>query len=233
MITARQEEIKNWFNKTYSNRGNAYLRPKSAYSILLNHLQPKKGKYLDVACGLGRMLSCLDSNTMEAYGIDLSDIAIEKAHKNVPEAKLEIGNAETLPYPDDFFDYISCIGSLERMLDLDQVLQEQKRVAKKNASFCFMVRNSKNFTWRIKNFFGLKNNSGNQNAKDLDQWEAVFKKNGFTIQQKYPDQWILHRALQIISIGILRPNPKRKFPRFLPLRLSHEFIFILNLKEDA
>jgi ubiquinone/menaquinone biosynthesis C-methylase UbiE len=228
MLLSRQEEIKNWFNNTYSTRGNSYLRPKSAYFILLNHLKPIKGKYLDVACGLGRMLSCIESKDLETFGIDLSEVAIEKAKVNVPRAKLSVGNAESLPYPDNYFDYISCIGSLERMLNLERVLQEKQRVAKQDASFCFMVRNSRNFTWRIKEFFKLKNNNGHQTAKDLDQWIEIFEQFGFEIKGIFPDQWILHRIVQIFSFGIISPSPKRKFPRLLPLSLSHEFIFILK-----
>ncbi len=228
MHLSRQEEIKSWFNNTYLTRGESYLRPQAAYLILLNHLRPKKGKYLDVACGLGRMLSCIDNKDIETYGVDLSEVAIKKAKNNVPGANLRIANAEVLPYEDNYFDYLSCIGSLERMLDLDKVLQETKRVTKKDALICFMVRNSKNFTWRFKELFKLKNKKGNQNAKDLEQWMELFENTGFKIEQIYPDQWMLHRIVQIMSFGIISPRPSRSFPQLLPLNLSHEFIFILN-----
>ncbi|AOR29238.1 hypothetical protein FORMB_22200 [Formosa sp. Hel1_33_131] len=37
IVSMQQEKIKNWFDKTYSQRGNLYLRPKEAYQILNNY----------------------------------------------------------------------------------------------------------------------------------------------------------------------------------------------------
>ena len=41
IVPDKQEKIKDWFDKTYSLRGQSYLRPKEAYQILINHLKPQ------------------------------------------------------------------------------------------------------------------------------------------------------------------------------------------------
>ncbi len=52
-----QKNIADWFNNTYTQRGDMYLRPVKSYSIYLELLKVKKGQnILDVACGLGRLL---------------------------------------------------------------------------------------------------------------------------------------------------------------------------------
>ena len=230
IVPDKQEKIKDWFDKTYSLRGQSYLRPKEAYQILINHLKPQSGKFLDVACGLGRLVSCLEGTKLEAFGVDISGVAVQKAKKAVPFADIRQGNAENLPFKNNSFDYVSCIGSLERMIHLDNALNEQKRVAKSNARFCYMVRNSENFTWRLKTILGLKNTKGHQGAKSLVEWKSLFEKHHFEIINIYPDQWALHRLLQFLSFGILKPMATRKFSTFIPLKYAHEFIIVLNMK---
>jgi len=137
-----QNQIKDWFNKTYSLRGTMYLRPVRAYRIFPEILNIKKGdKLLDVASGLGRMLEASKEYGADLNGIDISDVAVAKAKVIVPEANIQVANAEKMPFDDNTFDFISCLGSLERMIDLDQVLSEIQRVSKPNAKFCFLVRN--------------------------------------------------------------------------------------------
>jgi len=146
--STRQQEIANWFDKTYSRRGEWYLRPVKAYYIFLELLkvQPKES-VLDVACGLGRLLEAAREYNCELTGVDISKVAVEKAKKNVPDAHIQWANAEALPFDDDEFDVITCLGSLERMLNLSQVLHEMKRVTTAKARFCFLVRNENTATW--------------------------------------------------------------------------------------
>ena len=100
-----QETIKDWFDNTYATRGEWYLRPVKAYYIFWELLQVRpQTKLLDVACGLGRLLEAGESYPCERYGIDLSSVAVEKAKAKVPSAKIVQGNAERLPYEDNYFD---------------------------------------------------------------------------------------------------------------------------------
>ncbi|MBX2840745.1 MAG: class I SAM-dependent methyltransferase, partial [Flammeovirgaceae bacterium] len=149
MITETQIEVKNWFDQTYSHKGFKYLRPVNAYYIFATLLQPKPGsKHLDVACGLGLMLKALEKNDVKTYGIDLSSEAIKQCKTFCLDAIVEEGNAEKLTFNDETFDSITCIGSLERMLNREKALSEQFRVAKSGAEICYMVRNAENFTWK-------------------------------------------------------------------------------------
>ena len=229
----QQEKIKNWFDKTYKSRGEYYLRPVVAYEVF-RKLVPysRESKLLDIACGLGRFLTVFQGKVAELHGIDLSDIAVEKAKNNVPDARIVCGNAENLPYPDSSFDVISCIGSLERFLNLEKALNEQFRVAKTGAHFCFMVRNSKTLSWRIKSILGIRNKKGHQDAKTLSEWKNLFEKMGFSIINIVPDQWPVNRIFWWLSLrGILELPYKNLRSAFLPLEYVNEFIFILKKNE--
>lgn len=148
MVENQQQTIKAWFDKTYLARGEMYLRPKEAYYIFAELLQVKPNtKVLDVACGLGRMLEVgLDYNA-ECCGVDISSVAVEKAKLKLPKAEILEANAEALPFNDNMFDFVTCLGSLERMLDKDKVPQDIKRVTTADARICFMVRNSNSWRW--------------------------------------------------------------------------------------
>ncbi len=224
-----QQAVKRWFDHTYRNRGFSYLRPLSAYFIFKKLLDPKPGtRHLDVACGPGLMLKTLENTGVKAYGIDISTEAIIKCRQFCKEAVVHEGNAENLPFADEYFDSITCLGSLERMLNRDQALSEQMRVAKKGAEFCFMVRNSENFTWKyIWKPLNLYNKKGHQDALNLTKWIELFENNGFEIVEVHPDHWPYYRLIKTISPWRKIDTGKiRKFP--LNLNLAYEFIFHLR-----
>ena len=184
-----QLEIKNWFDHTYKKWGFMYLRPQAAYEIFAEILKPKKGdKHLDVACGLGLLLNTMANRQVNVHGVDLSEEAISKASQYCPSANIQQANAEFLPFEDETFDSITCIGSLERMLDREKALKEQARVAKKDARLCLMVRNSEHFVWKyFWKPFGIRNQKGHQDAMNLKEWTELFEKAQLKVEAVYPD----------------------------------------------
>ncbi len=230
--TQEQQAIKQWFDKTYSSHGELYLRPKEAYIIYAELLQLKKGMhFLDVACGLGRMLEVGADYGVDNYGIDLSEVAVAKTKAKLPDAHILEANAEKIPFEDSIFDAVTCLGSLERMLNHAKVLTEIKRVSKPNATFCFLVRNSNSWRWLVtKKLFGTINKTAHQDAKTMEEWRMLFLENGFEIKDCLPDQWPVMNVLRLLSFGFFRPFHKKQ-PSVLPLRFANEFIFILTKKK--
>jgi len=214
-----QEQIKHWFNKTYQKRAVQYLRPVEAYEIYLKLLATEKGKsILDIACGPGQMLKAAKKQGLQLSGIDIAEVAIDYAKAALPEANLKVANAENLPFEDEQFNYITCLGSLERFINIEVALKEMLRVAHKDARFCFLVRNSERPSWKIvKEKLGFINKAGHQGAKSLNAWSAIFKSAGFKINRIHHDQW-----------------PKTRWSRWFSLNSKlwavdyQKFIFILS-----
>ncbi len=228
-INHKQQQVKEWFDKIYRTKGFSYLRAQPAYEIFTSLLEVKPGKkHLDIACGLGLMLKTMADRGLQCYGIDISDEAVTRAKKYCPEATIKVANAEKLPFPDNTFDYITCLGSLERMFNREKVIREQLRVAKTSARFCFMVRNSEHFIWRFfLRPFGLDNKKGHQDALNIQEWISLFESCGLTIDRITRDHWPYYKTLSILwpftKIDTSRPL------RFLfPVSWSYEFIFILK-----
>lgn len=226
-----QNKVKNWFDVTYKNRKFTYLRPEEAYEIFISLLNPKKGdKLLDVACGPGLLLKRAAKKGINSYGIDISEVAIQLSKSFVPDATTLLGNAESLPFTNHEFDFVTCIGSLERFLDTAKSLNEMKRVSKPDARFCFMVRNSDTFIWKIyRQFLRRKKTDAHMEAKNLEEWIELFEANGLEIVSVYPDQWVGFRFRRMILFW--RKTDYGKLQKImLPVRYSNEFIFILKKK---
>jgi len=225
----RQAEIKRWFDSVYTTKEFKYLRPIEAYEIFATILSPTKGtQHLDVACGLGLLLKTIQKKGVNVSGIDLSEVAINKAKKLVPEAKIQQGNAEELPFDDETFESVTCIGSFERMLNRKQALLEQVRVGKKEAKYCYMVRNSEHFLWRIfQKPFGIYNKEGHQDALNYDEWVELFADSGLKVIKVYPDQWPYMVILRtIMPWRKWKYGRIRKFP--FGIKNAYEFIFLLE-----
>ncbi len=225
-----QETIKNWFNQTYSLRGFFYLRPLRAYRIFPSVLGFKSDhKVLDVACGLGRLLEAAREYKSDLYGFDISDVAVSKAKITLPEASIEVANAEEMPYEDSVFDRVTCLGSLERMIDLDKVLEEVKRVAKPGAKIGFLVRNINGWTWMLsKKILRTKIKASHQGAKSQEEWSSTFESAGFGIVEILPDQYPIRKRQRIMSLGLRRLNYLKVYKSWVPMKYVHEYIYILE-----
>jgi len=107
---------------------------------MADHYQLRAGdRVLDVGCGKGFQLYelALAVPGLEIYGIDISEYAIENAHEGVKD-RLQVGTATSLPFDDEFFDYVFSINTLHNLFNyqLDAALREIVRVSRKHSYIC-------------------------------------------------------------------------------------------------
>jgi SAM-dependent methyltransferase len=101
----------------------------------------KKVKILEVGSGLGANLWYVAREGFNAYGIDGSHAAVEKARKWIGEegltVDLRVGDIVELPYEDDYFDAVIDIGCLccNSWEDSTKIIKEIKRVTKNGGLF--------------------------------------------------------------------------------------------------
>jgi SAM-dependent methyltransferase len=115
----------------------------SFYKWLLSLLHPQAGQaLLDISCGRGRLLSFAARDGLHVAGLDLSSRAIGIATQRVPSACLAVANAEALPYPDNRFDYITNIGSVEHYFHPDRALREMARVLRRDGLALVLLPNT-------------------------------------------------------------------------------------------
>ena len=82
---------------------------------------------LDVGCASGPLVSALLEEGVDAYGIDVSQYAIERSPVRERLRWVDI-LSEPFPFPDQSFDFVTSIETLEHLHEVDRVLREIHRV---------------------------------------------------------------------------------------------------------
>ena len=104
---------------------------------IYEYYQLKPGsKILDIGCGKGFMLydfSNLDPE-LDLKGIDISNYAIQNCVESL-KGKLQVGNATSLPFSDNYFDLAISINTHHNLEgeEIIKAFNEMQRVTKKNS----------------------------------------------------------------------------------------------------
>lgn len=227
-----EAKIRQWFDRSYSQNGLKSMRSREAYPVFLDYLGVEKGKtFLDLGCGTGFLLSEAQQRGLKTYGVDLSPVALELCREVSPQSRIKLGTGEHLEFEDNFFDYVTCIGTLEHFLDMSRGLQEMRRVSAQDALFCIMVPNRNSGFWKIATASGVIEEDSNENAWSIEEWSELFCRNGFEVIKVYRDRWYVKKLLSLVGLGssvafaraimaVLRP--------VVPLRNANQFVFLLR-----
>ncbi|BBO85025.1 hypothetical protein DSCO28_55910 [Desulfosarcina ovata subsp. sediminis] len=91
----------------------------------------KNKKVLEVGCGDGRITSLLAGKPKELIAIDPDEIKIMEARKNISGVIFYISPGEHTPFSDEYFDLVIFTLSLHHQ-DSDSGIEEAKRITKKD-----------------------------------------------------------------------------------------------------
>jgi len=106
--------------------------------IGVNQSEFNKKKILDIGCGYTSVLNILPGG--ERYGIDIVINSLKK--NNFPlnkEIKWINGDAEKLPFENNFFDIVFCSNGIDHYKNPHQTLSETKRVLKNKGFFILTI----------------------------------------------------------------------------------------------
>lgn len=105
----------------------------------------KRGRVLDLGCGLGNTSKLLSSNSgLEIVGLDYSQEEITKAKNIFPDLNIVFGNAEDMPFERESFDTLVLKDSLHHFYqeaDFQKVSSEINRVLKPGGRLIFLDPN--------------------------------------------------------------------------------------------
>lgn len=112
---------------------------------------------LDAACGIGNNVETLLAHFQKVIGFDKSSKAIDFARERYKKEEIKVsfsmGDLESIPYSDNFFDCVVCTEALEHVPDSDKVLKEIFRVTKYGGYVVLSFQNHFNFATFLKFLF--------------------------------------------------------------------------------
>ncbi len=117
--------------------------------ILLDYLELEPGeRVLDCGCGMGFHLLVLAAlRDLRLVGLDPDAGRLEQAQREVPEAELVEGDAQSLPFADESFDKVLMTEVLEHIPDDRRALAEVRRVLRPGGVLALSVPNSRYPFW--------------------------------------------------------------------------------------
>jgi len=112
-------------------------------NIILDNLTiTKDDTVLDVGCGTGLFLERIESECMEAIGVDPSEELLKVSEKRF-SGQLLHGFAEDLPFKDNEFDVVVSITAMQNFNNIEEGLEEIKRVGKERFALTVLKKSEK------------------------------------------------------------------------------------------
>ena len=134
---------------------------------IVDNFNLKKGdKILDVGCGKGFLVKDLCNIGIEAYGIDISNYALENCEKEISN-RLKIGSADNLPFEDNSFNAVISINTVHN-LERKQCVKAVKEIERLAPG---------------KGFIQVDSYKNEEQKKIFESWVLTAKYYG------YPNEW--------------------------------------------
>lgn len=110
-----------------------YWKNKIVYIIK----KAKPTRSLEIGCAKGFLVDELRHYGVQAFGVDVSEYALSSAPESLRSYLRQVNvSYESLPFPDDYFDLIICLETLEHLVEPDHAIKEMARVlAPKGTAF--------------------------------------------------------------------------------------------------
>ena len=138
-----KEQVDELFTRTVDDWARFYADPKPANFTAQNLVSrrqftlqmiearvPKGSTILDVGCGTGHLAGELMRRGYQAMGVDFSEGMVNYAREYYGADRFQVGDIEHIPFADNSFDGIVCLGVMEYLSSDEPALREMWRVLK-------------------------------------------------------------------------------------------------------
>ncbi len=204
---------------------------------LLDRLDCRPGQsLLDVACGDGTLVGLAQRRGLAAQGVDLSLVALTRAHPPLAGGSLVAADGVALPFADRRFDRLTSVGSLEHYVDMSAGLREMARVLREDGRALILVPNSFGLRWNVLHVWrtGEVHDDGQpiQRYGTRGQWRRLIEAAGFRVLHCLGSEGAEGSRLRLGDLPGLLRHPSRSLAALagmLPVDLASMLVFVCAL----
>lgn len=174
---------------------------------------------LDFGCGTGNYIKAITTYTnYHIYGVEPCEAMIAYAKKQNPNIIIRPGNHLSIPYPDNFFEYVYMTNVIHQIPDISAMYKEIYRVLKPNGVLCICTENRRQLLSKywIKYFPSIV-------IKDLKRFPSIGKLIRLAKQQHFS-------TIKTTFIGETKWSHVTKF---ILLQVLERSMSVLNLISDT
>jgi 2-polyprenyl-3-methyl-5-hydroxy-6-metoxy-1,4-benzoquinol methylase len=219
----KHPEIKNYYERAYTKlQEEAFPVDEARYrvwfGVLLRERRPG-ACLLDVGCGPGHICSLFSDLGYTVSGVDISREAIAFARRREPRGVFrEAKESGELPFPDNAFDLVTCLGVLEHIPRPEMTLREMRRVCRSTGCGVWVVPNARSpYFWR-----GGGTGQIEETPRTLAGWRTLLGANGWEIERVFRDPGPLDRPVHGTRAHLKRFG--LKLVNGLPLSFAYQFV---------
>ena len=203
------------------------------YQWMLDLLDVRPGHHLlDISCGVGSLPRLAAQAGLKAHGIDFSQVALRVAHLEAPAINLAVANGERLPYPDEWFDYVTHIGSLEHYEHPEMGAREITRVLKADGRSCVLLPNTFGLLGNV--WTALRTGRTHDGGQPIQryaarlEWQDLLESAGLTVIRTVKYERARPRNLADIRRYLAHPKDlvRLLLGPFVPLNWANYFVYL-------
>lgn len=181
-----------WYDETFTRMGGVWLVSTEELDTHLDRAgverhNERSQMLLDIGCGDGSLcLRALEREHVWTWGIDLSEVAIQWAMDKREKldgaqyrhSQFMMGDVAQVMkrFPEQSFDFIVSLGSLEHVIDIETTLEHVHRCLRPNGSWYFYVPNEK---WPHRD-------QPTERQGTEQEWQGLFANHGLETGQVWP-----------------------------------------------
>ena len=191
-------------------------------------------RVLEVGCGNGYTLGKYAQAGAEVYGIDVTEAAVDISRKRFEYQKLRgefiVGNAEELPYGNNFFDCVCSMGVLHHVPHTEQAVDEMHRCLKPGGRLIIMVYHRDSIPYRF--VMPLRSLITGKSLQQLvNEVDGVGNPKGDVYSKQELKKLLLQFKKLEIFCGLLQPQKLRRLlPTSIGERLGTKWGWFLYAK---
>jgi len=143
-------------------------------------------RVLDIGCGRGEFVRGFNEIGIEAHGVDISEYSIKDGLSRAPflNGKLHVCDIDKdkLPFPEEYFDLIISINTIEHVCSPSRFVEESRRVLK-----------PRGYILVITHIPGSEHDVGDVthlNTRSKEEWIKLFKRYGLQHDERFEKEII-------------------------------------------